>query len=266
MSVLFLVAAITAIAQPNPPRIGYVYPAGGQIGATFELKVGGQFLEGVTNAFVTGGAVEAVVTDFHRPMPQGQFNNLREKLQALGEKRQSTRRNGSGTNVFTAADEKEWAEIRERILKNPPNRNASPAIADVATLRVTVATNATPGDREIRLATGNGLSNPLKLCVGTLAEFTARPARAPNPDEDRMRKQFGLPSIDPPTTNLARVTLPTVINGQIGPGEVDRTSHLVDHLPGAHRYILGRPCDPHLSVLIVAEETKLQAGPGGLWV
>ena len=220
IALLFLIA--TAQAQPNSPRIGYVYPAGGQVGTTFEVKVGGQFLEGVTNTFVTGGGVEVIVTDFHRPMPQGQFTNLRDKLLALREKRQAARRGDSGTNSFSAADEKEMTELREKVFKNPPNRNATPAIADVATLRVTVATNAAPGDREIRLATGIGLSNPLKFCVGTLSEFTARPARAPNPDEDRMRRQFGLPPLDPPTTNIARVTLPIVINGQIAPGEVDR--------------------------------------------
>lgn len=217
-----VLSVFTALAQPNSPRIGYVYPAGGRIGATIELKVGGQFMEGVTNAFVTGGGIEAVVTEFYRPMPQGQFNNLRDKLQALREKRQAARKGEDSTNTWTTADEDEMTAIREKILKTPPNRNATPAIADVATLRLTLATNVEPGEREIRLATANGLSNPMKFCVGTLPEFSAPPARSPNPEEDRLRKQFGLPPKSPPTTNIARVTLPTVINGQIMPGQVDR--------------------------------------------
>ncbi|MBM3840009.1 MAG: hypothetical protein FJ398_18995 [Verrucomicrobia bacterium] len=48
-------------AQPVTPHIGYVYPAGGQQGASFQIKVGGQFLDGVTNAFVSGAGVQAAV-------------------------------------------------------------------------------------------------------------------------------------------------------------------------------------------------------------
>jgi hypothetical protein len=214
--------ALTAMAQPNSPHIGYVYPAGGQIGTTVELKVGGQFLEGVTNAFVTGGGVSVTVTDFNRPMQQGLFNTLRDRLQELRDKRQAARRGDGSTNQWTDADEKEMMSIRDRILRNPPNRNATPAIADVATLRVSIATNAGPGTREIRLTTATGLSNPMKFCVGSLPEFTAPSARAPNPDEERMRRQFNLPPIELPSTNLAKLTLPTTINGQITPGEVDR--------------------------------------------
>ncbi|NOS69050.1 MAG: peptidase [Verrucomicrobia bacterium] len=211
-----------AQAQPNTPRIGFVYPAGGRVGATIKIKVGGQFLQGVTNAFVTGDGIEAVVTDFNRPMPQGQFNKLRDRLQELREKRQASRKNDNPTNTWTTADEQEMTEMRDQILKNPPNRNATQAIADVATLRLTIATNAAPGEREIRLATATGLSNPMKFLVGALPEFSAPPARAPNPEEERLRRQFNLPPAELPSTNIARVTLPAVINGQIMPGEVDR--------------------------------------------
>ena len=34
-------------AAASEPRIGYVYPAGGQQGTTFEVTVGGQFLDGI---------------------------------------------------------------------------------------------------------------------------------------------------------------------------------------------------------------------------
>lgn len=219
---MLLGISLASRAQPNTPRIGFVYPAGGRIGATIELKVGGQFLLGVTNAFITGGGIEAVVTDFNRPMPQGQFNKLRDRLQELREKRQAARKGDNPTNTWTTADEQEMTDLRDLILKNPPNRIAIQAIADVATLRLTVATNAAPGEREIRLATTTGLSNPLKFYVGTLPEFSASPARPPNPEEDRLRRQFNLPLAETPSTNIARVTLPAVINGQIMPGEVDR--------------------------------------------
>jgi hypothetical protein len=218
---ILALSEFAASAQPKPPHIGYVYPAGGCAGTTFEIKVGGQFLEGATNLSFTGSEIIAEVTDFHRPMPQGQFNKLRDRMQELRDKRQASR-GDNATNAWTTADQKELDDIRDQILKNPPNRNASPAIADVATVRVTIATNAAPGEREIRLIARGGLSNPMKFCVGALPEFTAPAAQANNPEADRLRRQFNLPPPAAPSTNLARVTLPTIINGQIMPGEVDR--------------------------------------------
>jgi hypothetical protein len=216
-----LLLAASASAQPKPPHIGYVYPAGGSAGTTFEVKVGGQFLEGATNLSFTGSEIIAEVTDFHRPMPQGQFNKLRDRMQELRDKRQASR-GDNATNVWTTADQKELDDIRDQILKNPPNRNASPAIADVATVRITIPTNAAPGEREIRLIARGGLSNPMKFCVSTLPEVTPPAAEAENPEADRLRRQFNLPPLAAPSTNIGRVTLPAIINGQIMPGEVDR--------------------------------------------
>ena len=71
-----LAAASSAQAQQNMPRVGYVSPAGGQKGTTFEVMVGGQYLNGVTHAFVSGDGVEAKVVDYFLPVQRGQFNNL----------------------------------------------------------------------------------------------------------------------------------------------------------------------------------------------
>lgn len=209
------------IAQ-STPHIGYVYPAGGEIGETFQVTVGGQFLDGVTNAFVSGDGVRVEVVDFNKPMPQGLFNELRDKFRALQDRKQAARRDRDSTNVWTTADEKELTSIREKMLKNPPNRQGTPAIAETATLKVTVTTNAAPGDHELRLGTPTGLSNPMVFLVGKLREYSAMPAKAPNPEADRFRERFG----QAPTTATAksdlRVSLPAVVNGQIMPGEVDR--------------------------------------------
>jgi len=225
----FWFTALPAFAQ-NAPRIGYVFPAGGKQGATFSAVVGGQFLENATNLTFSGGGIHATVVDFHKPMNQGVFNNLRDQLKELQGKKQAWTkavRQGeppppSSTNAWTAADEKLMAEIREKMAKNPPNRNATVAIAEVATLRVTIDAEATPGDREIRAGTGAALSNPLKFRVGQLPEFSKPPAQAPNPDADRFRERQGRPTNAVPTKAGTRVTPPTVINGQIMPGVVDR--------------------------------------------
>ena len=44
---------LTLHAQaPREPRLAYVFPAGGQTGATLVVRLGGQFLEGATNLWV----------------------------------------------------------------------------------------------------------------------------------------------------------------------------------------------------------------------
>ena len=217
--------------QSFTPHLGYVYPAGGRQGATFQITLGGQFLDGVSNVFVSGTGVKASVADFTKPMPQGEFNRLRDKLRELQDKRQAAfkqnRKHSQGTavistNAWTAADEKMVAEIREKILKNPPNRQGTPAIAENAIVRMTVGADAEPGEREIRLGTPFGLSNPLKFCVGQLPEFSAPPAKSPNPDRDRFLERLGKPLLKPVAKSEMHITLPAVVSGQIMPGAVDR--------------------------------------------
>ena len=217
-----LIAVASAQAQPAAPRIGYAYPAGGQRGATFQATIGGQFLDGVTNAFVSGDGIQATVVDFNKPMPQGQFNNLRDQLKELQDRKAAARRWPNSTNVWIADDEKTVAEIRGKILKNPPNRLGNPAIAETVTLRFTMATNAEAGEREIRLGTPSGLSNPILFCVDQLREFSQPAAKAANPEADRFRERFGQPPTNAPAKSQMRITLPAVINGQIMPGRADR--------------------------------------------
>ncbi len=220
--VLCLLTATSSPAQPTSPRIGYVYPAGGQRGGTFVATIGGQFLDGVTNAFVSGEGIQAIVVDFNKPMPQGQFNNFRDQLKELQDRKAAARRWPNSTNVWTSDDEKKVADIRGKILKNPPNRQGNPAIAETVTVRVTCATNAEAGQREIRLGTPAGLSNPLVFCVDQLPEFSQPAAKAANPEADRFRERYGKPTTNAPAKSEPRITLPTVINGQIMPGQVDR--------------------------------------------
>lgn len=228
--VVVMAFAFAATAQPVP-HIGYVYPAGGRQGTTFHVTVGGQNLGTVTNAIISGSGVRAVIVEYNRPMPQGEFNNLRDELKVLQERRaaffrDTRKRNGPGaqavsTNTWTTADENRAAEIRAKIIKNPPNRQGNPAIAETVTLNISIASDAAPGDREIRLATQTGLANPMRFCVGQLSEFSKPRVRASNPDLDRFLERLGRPS-SVSNRYEAAVTLPVTLNGQIPPGGVDR--------------------------------------------
>jgi hypothetical protein len=198
-----------ARAQQVAPHIGYVYPAGARQGAAIEVTIGGQFLDGVAQAFVSGAGVQATVAEYVKPMTPQQANKLKERLAELQPKER------------TPEIVKEIAEIRRKLamfIRRPLN----PAIAETVTLRVAMAADAEPGQRELRLRTPAGLTNPLVFCVGQLPEFSKKVAKGPQPQGGgkgaRFRNALGSSTAEAP----ADLTLPTVVNGQILPGGVDR--------------------------------------------
>ena len=77
-----LAAASPAMAQ-RAPRIGYVYPAGGQQGQSFEVTLGGQFLDGASDLVVSGNGVRAKVVEHKKPMSPKKANKLRQQLRQL---------------------------------------------------------------------------------------------------------------------------------------------------------------------------------------
>ena len=230
------------------PRIGCAYPAGGRRGATFEVLVSGQSLAGVTNAFVSGAGVTAEVVAYERPLTQREVEALREELGRLVEKMKANRgfRGGppaspaavpaakppaagstnaaaaAATGPWTAADEARMAELRTKVatfMRRPPN----PAIAETATVRVTVAAEAAAGARELRLGTPQGLTNPLRFEVDEWPEFVEA-VKPPSEERrgDRERPDGRRGPAPPPKPADPLVELPVVVNGRILPGETDR--------------------------------------------
>jgi hypothetical protein len=281
-------------ANQRTPRIGYVYPAGGERGSTVEVIVGGQFLRGVTDVYVSGeGTHASVIKDYQplRNLTPEQRQELRRRLEELRDKRLAelglqargplfpgigppvppagranvaagqpppARQPAAGTipaagqpaaptqpagggntaqrvvggNVAPgqpAAEAKpvelpehpllrdldsknlrQLAQVAEEFLdpQTIRKRQPNPQLAALVLLEVTIDANAAPGDRELRLGTPLGLTNPLCFQVGTLPEVREQepddPVRFPN-----------LPKPPP-------VELPVVLNGQIMPGDIDR--------------------------------------------
>ena len=198
------------------PTIGYVYPAGGRQGTTFEVELAGRFLDGVTDVVVSGEGIQATLIEHVKPLNGKQINLLRDRLKELQAKVKPPKKGKGkgGDEAETASEpeaeidletlEKEMAEIKEK-LANPKNRNRSnPQLSEDVILRVKVAADAEPGEREVRLKTAQGLSNPVAFYVGQLPEYSEKETK--NKTED--------------TQVLSE--LPLVINGQIMPGDVDR--------------------------------------------
>ena len=180
-----LAAAVPAVqAQQNPPHAGYAYPAGGRQGDTFRVTVGGQFLERTTNVYLSGRGIQAKIVECIKPLTPKQLNDLRERLEELRKKPKD------------AEAIKEMMAIRDK-LNDFQNKRANPVLADKVVLQLTIAADAELGQRELRLAAPNGLSNPLVFQVGQLTEFrkqeakpsprTARRRKTPGPQESRTR-------------------------------------------------------------------------------
>ena len=155
-ALLLSLAVAAGLFAQNAPHLAYLYPAGGQRGTTFQVKAWGQFLAGVSGVYVSGGGLEAVAVDYARPMTPMQATELREKLQELQKQ------------PADAQVQEQIADIRQKLATF--RRNLNPALAETATLRVTLAPGARPGQRELRLATPQGLSNPVAFLVGDLPE------------------------------------------------------------------------------------------------
>jgi hypothetical protein len=197
----FLAAVPAGIAQ-NAPHLAYVLPAGGRQGATFQVKTGGQFLPNVSAVYVSGSGVEATVVDYARPMNAMQATELRDRMQALQKE------------AMNDTVRKEMVDTRVKLLTFNARRLTSPVLAETVTLQVTIAPGAAPGKRELRVATPQGLSNPLVFCVGQLPEFTEKETISvvqPNANQPAQVQISQAPTDMP-------ITLPATVNGRIKPG------------------------------------------------
>jgi hypothetical protein len=218
---LVVLATANVHAQRAPSHIGFVYPAGAQQGTTVTVSLGGQTLLGPTAAYVSGTGVYAKVLGYERPLTQKELNDLREKMQQLQEKRTAARAKPTAPR-FTPDDEKALETARQTIATRGV-RNTNPALAETLTLEISLAADAVPGERELRVKTAAGLSNPVVFCVSPLPEFvspvvtvTANQPQRPNPANANRNAPVAAKPVEP------TLTLPTIVNGQILPGEVDR--------------------------------------------
>ena len=242
LAVLLAVAALAPGQQQRNLHIGYVYPAGGQRGVTFEAVIGGQFLTGVNSVDVSGGGVEAKIVELVQPISGKELNELRIKIDELLARKAVVRNDFRALEAFrsfknaktvktddaaqdkeleelkkkyagatwTAEDDAKMAEIRKK-MSSAVRRPANPAIGELAIVQVMVAPDAEPGQRELRIATPSALSNPLMFCVGQLPEFSA----AASKDISEQKSAIAKTAVAPKNRNREpemKITLPAVVS------------------------------------------------------
>jgi len=209
IALLSVASNVFAQTASDDPHIGYVFPGGGCRGTTFEVVVGGQHIKEVTEAFISGGGITAKIVGWYRPMTQGEYVALNMKITNKIEELE--KKSGEGTVTremaikavgITEEQLKEMAiyEKRTADFKRQPN----PQIAEELTVQIQLAADAAFGDRELRLLTATGMSNPLWFYVGQWPETHENEPNDVAPD----------PSV--------KVKLPMVVNGQVMPGDSDR--------------------------------------------
>ena len=220
-----------AQSKPKNPSIGYVYPAGGQRGDVFRIMVGGMNLGNVSAVHITGEGATAEVVRY-----LGKYRRLKREERILLNRRlaevegtnpeipdDGSRRARVLGKIRDAVKEKlapvelprhpmidnlealsAWERdfLRDLLLSRSKKKQPNAQIGETVLVEVTLAPDATPGDRSLRLETPFGLTNPLCFQVGLEPEIR----------EDRVGSEEDGGVLTPPLT----------INGQVKPGEEDR--------------------------------------------
>jgi len=204
---LWLLAASAAMAQRDP-HIGYIYPAGGQQGTTFQATIGGQYLNNATNIDISGTGARITIFEQEAPITPKEQVEFKEQMAKFKEKRKQ--------GIMLTPEEKKQAEEIKLKFEAFARKRANPSLGEFVTLQVTLATNAAAGKREIRLRTRAGLSNPLIFMVSEWPEFSKKDWK--NTPDSKFNKNAKTEA----KATESHVTLPAILNGQIPPGGVDR--------------------------------------------
>ena len=236
-----LMAPAWGQSNPREPHIGYLYPAGGRQGTSFQVNAGGQFLRGVREVQVSGKGVHAEVKYYLRPIRpldglqrrllQSKIRDRRAVLMSEARKAETGKGKAAPTPKPTPTPKREDFPSTLTLPEHPlldnihklslrelfqveteflpaMRRQVNPQISEVAMLDVTIDPKAAPGAREVRLVTPAGLTNPMIFQVGVLPE---RNEAEPNEGPVKV-------ALDP----VAPLEAPVTVNGQIMPGDVDR--------------------------------------------
>jgi hypothetical protein len=257
--VAMLAAASAATAQPRP-YIGYVYPAGGQQGTTFRIKLGGQNLDGVDGVAITGKGASGTVVEYLRKLGPQESTLLREQLDEVKKHvpkkswdmlTQATEGADASMNsdigmlspemmsrltsgghrsaapiirLESLGIDKSMVSLVTRIRSRMNEyvlRPASAAISSLVIAEITLAPNAGPGKRELRLVTPRGVSNPLVFYVGQLPEASRVPMLT-SEIQVLGKEALALRRRHEDSDSERLITIPCTVNGQIGSAEVHR--------------------------------------------
>ena len=248
--VMVLCVAARGQSNTNEPHIGYLYPAGGQQGTTVQITVGGQALRDAADVYISGEGVHASIIKYYRPLrniQKEQRQLLQKRLKELRERHLSEPNGwqpppkgvpggkpklGDGLSSDNKGDAKmqevtlpehpllydlenksirELANITNMIFFPRRMQQVNRQIAEMVLVEITVDPDAAPGNRELRLLTRTGLTNPVVFQVGL-------PPEVRELEPNNQKTYTDLPNVP----KEKPLDLPVSLNGQIMPGDIDR--------------------------------------------
>ncbi|MHC4731880.1 MAG: hypothetical protein ACYS6Z_15005, partial [Planctomycetota bacterium] len=203
IAVVLTAGVASAQGAPNQrrPYIGYLCAAGGQKGTVVRITAGGQNLRGSKRVIVSGEGVSGTVIQHRRtpwllkPEQRREVAQMLRRLanrKATGRDRKRQRKEPPAVKPGQpgAAMDKPVPLPDHPMLKNlesltpkelrrvayeflDPGRRSqlSAQIAEAVEIEVRIAADALPGERELRIGTPRGLTNPVPFHVGLLPEF-----------------------------------------------------------------------------------------------
>ncbi len=244
--VLAMVLAASSSVCAQNQYIGYVYPAGGQQGSTFPIRLGGQGLLDASDLVVSGEGVSVRLVDYYRIWNNQELSLLRQQLAEL-KKKETTVGDvmsakmawfefpapiGPAPAAVPAAgkdgpepSEKEVAKRNlidriQRIFQEDERNPAVRAHTELVFAEVTIDPDAKPGRREIRVNTKRGISNALPFYVGQVPDVARKPMKTAR--KPVLGKEYLAQRKRPASEEEMRITVPCAMNGQVAAGEVNR--------------------------------------------
>lgn len=218
---------VSAFAQQREPKIGYVYPAGGRQGTTFEVLVGGRQIARSNGVIVSGNGVQGRVvrgfgtmriTDSLERKVLGQLyqdalkklheNEAKSQQADKSEKSERQKNNESSENLPTPEEVmkkhlyldrlanptlRDIERIYDYYLSPRPDRKPVGSLDQGILLEMTIDADAEPGVRDFRLSGPGGLTSPVRFMVGDLPEVLER---EPNDPGSRTKDHGGTDRIE----------------------------------------------------------------------
>lgn len=217
---------LCAPAWAQRPYIGFAYPAGGQQGTTFQVRLGGQGVDDIHAVQVTGAGVTAKVIECRRRLGPQETQLLNEQVREVRKAHAPILAPGAKAPARPSPLPPMPEELRKLLAKidvrltETTNRPACNAISNIVIIEVTIASDAPPGRRELTVSSLTGVSNALVFFVGQYPETTRKHMLTA---EFQVLGKEALALRKRPDDEIEKqITLPATLNGQIASGEVNR--------------------------------------------
>ncbi|MHC4959303.1 MAG: hypothetical protein ACYTGN_13115 [Planctomycetota bacterium] len=223
---LFALALLAGLAGAQTwtqrrPYVGYLCAAGGQRGTVVRLIAGGQNLRGAKDVFISGEGVSATVVA-HKRVPwllnpddrRAVAQHLRRQGRPPKNNKQRKNQKDKPKNPpaplpdhpllknLESLTPKERRRVAYEFLDPARRSQLSPQIAEMVEIEVKIDARAALGERELRIGTPLGLTNPMVFFVGGIPE-----SLEVEPNDYRTKRQ---PTLEPPCVFNGRVTFKDV--------------------------------------------------------